>query len=485
MKILVGGIYHETHSFSNVPTDIGSFRRVLLLEGEEVVEKLQGTVSEMAGFVEGAKRFGFDLIPTIWAWGVSTGPVKAATFDYLLDSVRRTLEQEGQVDGVLFALHGACVGEQDPDGDGYILSKLRSYVGEDTPIAVTLDFHANTSDRMVRIADVIVGYDTYPHVDQVERGLEAAELIVRTIKREIKPVIALEKPPMLIVPYKQATAAYPMNELLILAQRCEREALSVTVSGGFPYSDVPETGPGALVITDNQPELARRLAREISSRMWELREEFLPRLPSVKEAVTSSIESEHWPVILADVGDNIGAGTPGDGTFILQELIDQQAEGAVVTIADPMAVAQAIEVGVGKCVNLNIGGKCDRFHGEALDVECCIKLISDGVFTNRGHMRDGLVEKMGRTVVVEAPGIKIVLTEIKMPPWNLEQLRSVGITPENEKIIVVKSAVAFRAAYEPIAKSIIEVNSPGLSTVDLKQFDYEYIKRPIFPLDQF
>jgi microcystin degradation protein MlrC len=219
--------------------------------------------------------------------------------------------------------------------------------------------------------------------------------------------------------------------------------------------------------------------------MWELREDFLPQLPSIKAAVTRSIDSGKWPVILADVGDNIGAGTPGDGTFILRELLDQQAESGVVTIADPTAVAKAIEAGVGKTVRLSIGGKCDHLHGDPVETECFIKLISDGSFTNRGHMRDGLVEKMGRTAVVETRGIKIVLTEIKVPPWNLEQLRSVEITPENEKIIVVKSAVAFRAAYESIAALIIEVNSPGLSSVDLRQFDFRYIRRPIFPLDQF
>jgi microcystin degradation protein MlrC len=150
-----------------------------------------------------------------------------------------------------------------------------------------------------------------------------------------------------------------------------------------------------------------------------------------------------------------------------------------------MAVAQALEVGVGGSVNLSIGGKCDRLHGEAIETECYIKLISDGVFVNRGHMRNGVRENMGRTVVVEAHGIKIVLTENKMPPWNLEQLRSIGIAPEKEKMIVVKSALAFRAAYEPIAASIIEVDSPGLSTVDLRQFDYRHIRRPIFPLDEF
>lgn len=485
MKILVGGIYQESHSFSNVPTDLEVFKKILLLEGEEVIERLRGTTSEMEGFLQGAHRFGFETVPAIWAWGLSSGPVTAAALDTLLTKVCERIADAGPVDGILFALHGALVAEQALDGDGFILSRLRSYVGERIPIVVTLDFHANISDQMVKLADAIVGYDTYPHIDQVERGLEAAELLVRIIRGEIKPVMALEKLPMLIVPNKQFTSFHPMNELMALAHEIEKDSLSVTVAGGFAYSDAPEAGPSALVITDGRPELARQMAMEIARRMWELREEFLPSLASVQEAVDRAITGKQGPIVLADVGDNIGAGTPGDGTFILRELLRRQAQDTVVIIADAQAVGQAIEAGVAQTVELTVGGKSDSCHGEPVSVYGRIKHISDGVFVNKGHMRDGIVEDMGRTVVLDVTGVDVVLTSMKMPPWNLEQLRSVGITPENKKIIVVKSAVAFRAAYEPIAKEIIEVDSPGLSSVNLRQFEYRHIRRPIFPLDEF
>lgn len=485
LKILVGGIYHESHSFSHLPTGLELFKLNLLLEGDEVIDKLRGTSSEMGGFIEGGERFGFDLVPTVWAWGVSTGPVRQSTLNYLLEVVRRRAASEEGIAGILFALHGALVGETELDGDGEILTALRDLVGKSTPIAVTVDFHANISPRMVEHANVIVGYDTYPHVDQVERGLEAAELLARTLSGEINPVMALEKPPMILVPQKQMTGAYPMIELVKMAHEYEREVLSVTISGGFAYSDVPEIGLSVLVITDDQPELARQRAKAIAERAWELREDFLPKLPTVPDAVSLAIHSDKWPVILADVGDNIGAGTPGDGTFILQELINQNARGAVVILADADAVAQALESGIGQEVTLDVGGKSDSYHGESIRFKANVRLISDGVFVNRGHMREGITEKMGRTVVLESDGIKLVLTEIKMPPWNLEQLRSVGIAPEREKIIVLKSAVAFRAAYEPIAKEIVEVNSPGLSSLDLSQFNFKHVRRPIFPLDDF
>jgi microcystin degradation protein MlrC len=485
MKILVGGIYHESHSFSPLPTDLDVFRQTLLLEGDEVLEKLSGTTSEMGGFIEGGKQFGFELVPTIWAWGVSAGPVQQSTLNCLLELVQRRVHREEGIDGVLFALHGALIGETELDGDGAILAALRKLVGKSIPIAVTVDLHANISARMVELADIIVGYDSYPHVDQVERGLEAAELLARTLNGEIKPVMALEKPPMILVPQKQFTSAYPMSELIKLAHEYEREVLSVTISGGFAYADVPEIGLSVLVITDDQPELARRRAKQIADRAWELREDFLPQLPTVEDAVSRAIQSDEWPVILADVGDNIGAGTPGDGTVILRELIDRKARGAVVILADSEAVAQAIEAGVGQEVTLGVGGKSDSYHGKPIRLTARVRLVSDGVFVNRGHMRAGITENMGRTVVLDSDEIKVVLTEVKMPPWNLEQLRSVGITPEREKIIVLKSAVAFRAAYEPIAQEIIEVNSPGLSSLDLSQFGYKNVRRPIFPLDEF
>lgn len=486
MKILTGGIYHESHSFSNVVTDIDAFKKVLLLEGDESIEKLRDTTSEMAGFIRGVERFGFELVPSLWAWGVSTGPVQAESLDYLIGIVKQRFENAGRIDGILFALHGAMVAEQALDGDGYILSSFRKFAG-DIPIVVTLDLHANISATMVEHADAIVGYDTYPHIDQIERGEEAAEILVRTIRGEIRPVMSLGKPPMITVPNMQYTDVNPMKELLSLAREVEKQdgVISVTVAGGFAYSDVPEIGPSVLVVTDNDIDAGQKSARKIADRFWELREEFIPSLATVSEAVTQAIGSDVRPVVLADVGDNIGAGTPGDSTFILRELIDQGATSAVVIIADPQAVETAVGAGVGQQVDLAVGGKCDQFHGDPVQVNGRVTLISDGVFRNRGPMRDGIVERMGRTAVVDAGGIKIVLTEIKMPPWNLELLRSVGISPEHEAIIVLKSAVAFRAAYEPVAGRIIAVNSPGLSSVDLGTFSYKNIRRPLFPLDDF
>jgi len=485
MKILVGGIYHESNSFSNIPTDIDSFKSVIYLEGPRSIDDMRGTTSEMAGFILAAEDLGFEIVPTLWAWGVSTGPVQGDALDEMINIVRAGFEQNEGIDGILFTLHGAMVAENSLDGDGYILSKFREFAG-DVPIAVTLDLHANISEKMAETADIIVGYDTYPHVDQVERGYEAAELLVRTIRGEIRPVTATRKPSMVVVPNTQFSDQKPMKELIGMAHAMEKEpgVLAVTVSGGFAYSDVPEIGPSVVAITDGDASLAAECADKIARRFWELREDFVLEFPSVAEAVAAAVSGRAHPAILADVGDNIGAGTPGDSTFILHELIAQKAESAVVIIADAGSVEKAVNAGVGSRVELEVGGKVDRLHGEPVRLTGDVINITDGVFRNRGPMRDGIIENMGRTAVVDSNGIKVVLTELKMPPWNLEQLRSVGIEPADEKIIALKSAVAFRSAYEPIAGKVILVNSPGISAVDLSKFTYEHIGRPLFPLDK-
>ena len=297
MKILVGGIYHESHSFSNVPTDIESFRKVIYLEGRESIEQHRGTTSEMAGFIAAAEKFGFEVVPTLWAWGVSSGPVKAEALDEMIGVVHREFDANGEIDGILFALHGAMVAEQDLDGDGYILKKFREFAG-DLPIVITLDLHANISHSMAELADAIVGYDTYPHVDQVECGMEAGEILVRTIRSEIKPVTAIAKPDMVVVPNTQFTDAFPMKELMELAHLAEGEegVLCVTIAGGFAYSDVPEIGPSVVVTTDNDAELAKRNAERIARRFGELREAFLLDLPEVPEAVSMAAKSTAHPV---------------------------------------------------------------------------------------------------------------------------------------------------------------------------------------------
>jgi microcystin degradation protein MlrC len=486
MKIVTGCIGHETNTFSNVISDLNRFKEMGIVEGDEFFNIYKNTRSIGGAFIEVAEEKGFTLIPTIWnnvfAWGLVTDEA----LDYMLDKMLNSIKKAGKIDGVLLQLHGAMVSESHQDAEAYILGKIRKLVGGKTPIIATLDLHANLSPDTVKFADILVGYDTYPHVDPYERGIEAANLMYRMVKGEIHPTAALEKPPLLTSPQVQKTSYFPMKTVYDLVHKIEEDpkVLNVTVLPGFPFSDIEYAGMDIIVTTDGDKALAEKYAKEISDYCWSIRRHFLADVVPVKEAVKRAIAAPEGPVVLADQADNPGGGAPADGTAILKELIKQGASNTVIClIRDPEAVATAIEAGVGNSVTMKIGGKTDKLHGEPVEVTGYVKLISDGKFKRKSVMGRGLWTELGRTVVLEVDGIEIMLTEARVQPTDLEQYRAFGIEPTEKKIIVVKSAVHYRAVHEPIAKEIIEVDGPGIHGTRLSAFNYKKLKRPIFPLD--
>jgi microcystin degradation protein MlrC len=262
------------------------------------------------------------------------------------------------------------------------------------------------------------------------------------------------------------------------------KVINVNVAGGFPFADTPESGFSIVVITDDDQDLADRYAQELSDFAWSLRREFLKPLTPVPDAVRRAIEAKEGPVILADVADNPGGGGSGDGTVVLKTLIDMGAKNVgFALIKDPEAVAKAIEAGVGATITMKVGGKTDNFHGPPVEVTGQVKTITDGVFIHKGPMGTGSKGEIGRSVVLNIDGIDLILAERKMAPNDPEIFRRHGIEPTEKKILVVKSRGHFRAAYEPFAKEIIEVDAPGVASPNLKQFPYKHVRRPIFPLD--
>jgi len=383
------------------------------------------------------------------------------------------------------------VAENARDGDAEILARVRAAVG-DLPIAVVTDLHANLSQAMVDRADLIVGYDTYPHVDMYERAVEAAGLLVQIVRGELRPVRALRKPPLLPPLPKQCTTYdTPMRALVELAHRRERDAgiVSITVAAGFPYADVPEAGLGVLVTTNGEQELADRVADEIATLAWERREEFVIRCTSVEEALAIAAEtgadaSGVGPVVLADTADNPGAGAACDGTVLLRGLLARQVRGAALAaLWDPEAVSLCRAEGVGGNVELLLGGKTDELHGEPLAVRGYVKLLSDGRFRNHGPMNTGAETRMGPTAVLVCDGIEVIVTSNRDQALDAGVFLSQGIDPATTRVLVLKSSVHYRAAFEPLAARVVEVDTPDLSNSDLSRYAYRHVRRPIFPLD--
>lgn len=481
MRIAVGGLMHETHTFAAERTLAEPFQ---LREGDEI-QALAGTNASIGGALDGCRAAGAEIVPLVYGFAIPAGYVDREVYEDLVSRLIGPLAAAGAVDGVVLTLHGAMVVEGIDDAELDMLKRVRGVVGPDVPVAVTLDFHANTSRRLTELATLIVGYDTYPHVDPGVRAEEAVDLLVRTIRGEISPTMGFAASPLMPVPQAQMTGREPFASLFAKVHEFEDSgrALSITLAGGFAYSDVPMAGLSVTVVTDGHPDLAQELANEIAQMAWDRRGEMIISNVPVPEAVAAAIAEPNGPVVLVDVGDNVGGGTPGDATEVLAELLRQGAERAVVVMADADAATQAREAGVGAEVDLLVGGKVDRLHGEPVRVRGVVQSLHDGRWVHEGPENAGVPVDSGPTAVVQSGGVTVVINSRKTMPGDQQQLKSVGIEPTEQHILVMKSAIRWRGGFESITARSIDVDTSGLGSVNLANFPFERIRRPIFPLD--
>ncbi len=481
MRFITGGIMHETHSFSSDPVRIDT---APLARGEDLLA-YAGTNHSVGGVIDECAERGIELTPTFYHGIGATGSASPELYEQMRDELLERIEAALPADGIVLTLHGAMVVAGYPDAEGDIVQRVRQLVGDALPIAVTLDFHANISQQMVSSCNLVIVYDTYPHIDAGQRAREAVALLAQTVTGEITPVMALVKPPLLPVPQAQYTSRPPLATLFEAAFGYENrgEALSVSIAGGFPYSDISMAGMSFLAITDDDPAGAGRIANDLANRAWDMREGFIVENVPPVDAVAEAIAFDGGLVVLADVGDNIGAGTPGDGTVLLAELLRQGARKATVAIADAEAVKVTQAAGIGGAFACPIGGKLDDLHGDPVPVEGEVVFLGDGKWVHEGPENAGVSVDMGPTAVVRTGGVNVILTTRKTMPGDLQQLRSVGIEPAEQRIIVVKSAVRWRGGYGSITAHSIDVDTPGLTTINLHQLPFQHLRRPIYPLD--
>jgi microcystin degradation protein MlrC len=487
MKILAATISHESNSFSNIVTDLDKFRKGRSLWAEEWANELKGTNTVFGGFLDAARRHHFELVPLIYAAASPSGKVTRRAFRTLLDNLMAGLLKNGPADGLLLDLHGAMVSEDCDDPEGEILAAVRRSAGTDLPVVAILDLHANVSEKMRRAATVLIGYDTYPHVDMAARGEEAGCLIARLARKEVCPVSVLIKPPLMPASQNMATNRDPMKCLMAMAHEAERDTrlLNVSVFGGFPPADVPEAGISVLATAHEDLALARRTAEKIASAAWELKQGFLGGVVSLEQAVDEAMKDHEGLITVVDIADNPESGGPGDGPELVRLLVEKGARNsAFCSMADPEVVQKAVAAGVGNRLSARLGGKTDRLHGRPFFLrQAYVKAIADGKFANRGPMMTGVVVDIGRTVHLKAGEVSIIVAERRLTPIDLEVFRMVGIEPTRMSIIGLKGKGHFRAAFEPISKKIILAEGPGITGSDLGRLHFTKVRRPIFPLD--
>ena len=484
-KVGIGGIWHETNTFSTEVTGRSAFEDYQLATGNDIIDRYEGTGTELGGMIDGAKRHGFTLAPTLFAAAVPSGLVDQAVLRDLVGELVERLRDAWPLDGMLMVVHGAAVADGIDDADRWILSRLRAALGKACPLIAVFDCHANLSQGVVDQADMLIGYDTYPHVDMAERGREAADALARMLHEQSRPFSAFRKLPILTAPQMQATGEPPMADIMTELHAIEACAsiLNGSIAMGFPYADVPDLGASVLIYA-TEKEAADRAAEDLAQRIWQARDRFHPALMAVDSAVQAAIKASETPVVLAEAADNVGGGGAGDGTVVLDALLKHGAKDAVIVIADPEAVTAAEAAAVGGAFDSLVGGKVDRLHGEPVRVKGQVLLLTDGRYRHSGSYMTGYETSMGRTAVIAAGGVKIVLTSLRTMPFDASQLTSLGIDPTEQRIIVAKSAIGWRAAYGSIAKQAITVDSPGIATSNLARLPYRKRSKPLYPLDR-
>ncbi|APZ93487.1 M81 family metallopeptidase [Fuerstiella marisgermanici] len=486
MRVGIVAFLHESNTFLKQPTTVESFRQNLLCTGEAVREALAEAHHEVGGFFAGLADADIEAVPLFAARALPSGTIAASDFDDLVNQLLKSVRKSERLDGILVAPHGATVSENQPDADGYWLHQLRQLVGSTLPIIGTLDAHANLSPLMVDSCDALVAYRTNPHLDQRDRGIEAAQLMAKTVRQEIRPTMAAAFPPMAISIERQCTDEPHLTPLYAAAnQQLETgEAASNSILLGFPYSDVPEMGSAVIAVTDNDPAKAQRLADQLAEKMWSMRADLRGEFTSVTQAL-DECESAEGRVCLLDMGDNVGGGSSADGTELLGEIHRREAGPAFGCLFDPEAVAACDAASEGARLDLKVGGKTDDLHGAPIAVTVTVKSMHDGRFSEPQPRHGGITEfDQGRTAICETDGgLTLMLTSRRMVPFSLQQIVSCGLDPKSFRLLVAKGVNAPIAAYREVCDSFIRVNTIGATCADMNRLTYHHRRQPLFPLE--
>jgi microcystin degradation protein MlrC len=487
-KVLTAEVFHETNTFSIHKTDEAAFRSRFFLSGEAALKERGDANTELAGFLEASQAYNWNMTPVLSANAGPSGKVTQAAFDWFCDPIVAKAS-DGNFDGILLALHGAMVPDFCEDGEGELLRRIRQVINRSIPIAITLDLHANVTRQMVELADIIVSFKTYPHIDMRHIARQAGDILERTMTGAISPRTVMVRVPMLEEVNGGRTDIGPMLGRIekALAYETEQDVFAVSINAGFASADISEVGPTVLVTGQGNFDAHQNFAQTMADDIWDKRHDVLNRYWSVEEAAhhAAAFESKKGPLIIADYADNPGAGAYGDSTALLKALLAVNIKSACFgPIVDAGVVEQLHRCAIGSVTKIALGGKTDpMFGGGQLIVNATLKLLSNGDFVGDGPMMASLKDSFGALAVVRVGEIDIVITTLARQMLDLQQFKAFGIEPEQKAIVAIKSMQHFRAAFEPIAGEIIICDSGALCTPQYDRLPYKNVPRPIFPLN--
>ncbi len=493
MKVLIGMLGQETNAFAAEHCDFQHFAPNGLVEAKDFIEVNKGGNDYPGGMIRAAAEEGVDLIPMVG--NLTAGAILTAEcLEQITDILLSFVEKHGkEIDGICLALHGAGRAETTQDLEAYTLTKIREVTGSDLPITVTLDLHANITPDMIRLSQGLFGIKEYPHVDKAAAGFLAMKALIRIIRsRQGGPAYDMETAftqlPLLIPPLIGSTFEWPMEEVKDYVLACKEKygLLDASFFHGFPYTDVKDAVASVLAIGPRGKDQAKKAVRDIAGYVWARRRDFLSRALSPREAIDRAlaVKTDGY-VVINESSDNPGGGTPGDGTYLLQAMLERNAGPTIFcSIYDPEMVSLAVEAGVGGKVSGFLGGKTDKFHGRPIPIKdafvCC---LSEGVYICNSPVQAGMVISMGKTARLRLGQVEMVVTSIMARQTYCDgPFIAAGADLNHYRLIAIKSSNHFKAFFKKRAAAIITADPPGIQTSQFDTLPFEHLPCNVWPL---
>jgi microcystin degradation protein MlrC len=485
MRIAVIHVAQETNDFNPMPTTLRDYEAFGLFEGQEIFEKLRG-IGQIGGHLAAVEESGtaIEQIPIIRGFAVAGGRITRDTYDFFAEKMAKGLHAAGPIDGLMLQVHGACAAEGIDDVEGEQVALCRSILGNDVPIVLGLDHHANVTRKMVEMSTAIVAHRTQPH-DPFDTGKIGTELLIRIIRDKLKPVMAWRKVPLLSHQEQFLTAKGPMKIWFDRARAMERDprVLQVAPFPMQPWLDVAEGGWTVVVVTDGDQALAEKLADELADLAWSLRDDFQVRdAVGIDKAVLKADAVPRGVVVLSDTGDTVFGGAAGDSNLILEAMLRLGIRGrALVPLISPKAATRLAEAGEGACVTLPLGGDAATAFFRPLEVTGVVRKVGGGVIDLADNHQRQI--EMGRTVVFDAGPVTLLISELRGVAGNIPDVyRAFSVEPRDYQMAVLKTASNFQY-FAPITSEVIRVDTRGPGQSDIMTLPWTRIPRPIYPLD--
>lgn len=533
IRVALCGIQEEVNTFA---TETMGFAKVTgnmatgfqKFDGEGLIKEYKGTSTWPGGWVDAfLESPDVEFIPAP-LYNYTAGPtIQGKAYQQMKKDVLDSLKAVMPLDGVAIQMHGAGVAEGVESIEEDLTTAIRQFVGPDVKLAIALDHHANLTDGFFKQMDFITIVKHYPHTDMHDSSFRAAKMLIDMIEGKAKPQCSFVRLPMIM----QCFSTLDGNLYAPIRKKVEELAkrkgiCEFSLAYGFAFADVPYNSP-VVNVWAKTPELAEKTAKEAAALLWKNRQRFVAKTLSAEEAVKQALETlvkqgrilpedirpilyeesgallssdkkpedgsfgflpdakPPGPVVIAEKSDNPGGGAPGDATHLLQELIKNRVQqAAVCAIRDPETVKKAMKAGVGKVIDIELGGKSSKQGGAPVKGKAYVKSISDGRYTIVSPMGAGTNFSVGPAVGLQIGGVDVAVISGAMQSLDASHMKMLGFDPRDYRIVVVKSANHFRAWWPNVASEIIDCDPPGIASNDLAVFTYKNKTRKVYPLDK-